>query len=261
MAGPPGRRRDHASVGQRGGGAARLRAGSALPCRATPDAPARDRAAPCAQCARRADRAGPLGGRAAHRSRSQRRTHATAVDRVRDHAADADVGRNRQEHLDEPAPRRRRISAGGAGRHPGRILHRARGVVQRPDRADSPRLPVAAGDRLGAAVGAVVRHRRGRQDRSGLLGRVLSHLGQHPHRRARCPPIFLRSASCLGANRVQTMWLVILPAALPMILTGLRQSIGISLIVLVAAELSGATAGVAYMMSMGHQLFRVDVMF
>ena len=73
--------------------------------------------------------------------------------------------------------------------------------------------------------------------------------------------IYLRSAACLGAGRFATMLWVILPAALPFILTGLRQSIAISLIVLVAAELSGATAGVAYMMSMGHQLFRVDIMF
>jgi ABC-type nitrate/sulfonate/bicarbonate transport system permease component len=73
--------------------------------------------------------------------------------------------------------------------------------------------------------------------------------------------VYLRSAACLGAGRLATMLWVILPAALPFILTGLRQAMAISLIVLVAAELSGATAGVAYMMSMGHQLFRVDVMF
>ena len=74
-------------------------------------------------------------------------------------------------------------------------------------------------------------------------------------------PIYLRSAACLGASRLQTLLLVILPAALPFILAGMRQGIAISLIVLVAAELAGATAGVAYMMSMGHQLFRVDIMF
>lgn len=74
-------------------------------------------------------------------------------------------------------------------------------------------------------------------------------------------PIYLRSAACLGASRLQTLLLVILPAALPLILAGMRQGIAISLIVLVAAELAGATAGVAYMMSMGHQLFRVDIMF
>lgn len=73
--------------------------------------------------------------------------------------------------------------------------------------------------------------------------------------------IYLRSAACLGAGRLATMIWVVLPAALPLILAGLRQAIAVSLIVLVAAELSGATAGVAYMMSMGHQLFRVDIMF
>jgi len=73
--------------------------------------------------------------------------------------------------------------------------------------------------------------------------------------------VYLRSASCLGANRFQTLGMVILPASLPFIIAGLRQGIAIALIVLVAAELAGARAGVAYMMSMGHQLFRVDIMF
>jgi ABC-type nitrate/sulfonate/bicarbonate transport system permease component len=75
------------------------------------------------------------------------------------------------------------------------------------------------------------------------------------------PIAYLRSAACLGAGSLQTMFLVVLPAALPMILAGLRQAIAISLIVLVAAELSGATLGVAHMMSLGYQLFKVDVMF
>jgi NitT/TauT family transport system permease protein len=74
-------------------------------------------------------------------------------------------------------------------------------------------------------------------------------------------PIYLRSAACLGAPPLQTMLLVVLPAALPMILAGLRQAIAVSLIVLVAAELSGATVGVAHMMSLGYQLFQVDIMF
>jgi ABC-type nitrate/sulfonate/bicarbonate transport system permease component len=74
-------------------------------------------------------------------------------------------------------------------------------------------------------------------------------------------PIYLRSAACLGASPLKTLFLVALPAALPMILAGLRQAIAISLIVLVAAELSGATQGVAHMMSLGYQLFKVDIMF
>jgi NitT/TauT family transport system permease protein/sulfonate transport system permease protein len=75
------------------------------------------------------------------------------------------------------------------------------------------------------------------------------------------PPVLLRSAMSLGAGRVQTMFLVILPAALPFILVGLRQGIGIALIVLVAAELAGASSGIGYMIATSHQLFRVDIMF
>jgi len=74
-------------------------------------------------------------------------------------------------------------------------------------------------------------------------------------------PIYLRSAACLGAGRLTTLFLVILPAALPFILTGIRQALSVSLVVLVAAEMSGASSGVAFMMSQGHQLFRVDIMF
>lgn len=74
------------------------------------------------------------------------------------------------------------------------------------------------------------------------------------------PPVLLRSAMSLGAGPVQTMFLVIFPAALPFILVGLRQGIGIALIVLVAAELAGASSGVGYMIATSHQLFRVDIM-
>src|ERR1700704_2679083 len=70
-------------------------------------------------------------------------------------------------------------------------------------------------------------------------------------------PIWI--ATFIGVRDVHIVYLR--SAALPFILAGLRQAMAISLIVLVAAELSGATAGVAYMISMGHQLFRVDVMF
>jgi ABC-type nitrate/sulfonate/bicarbonate transport system permease component len=73
--------------------------------------------------------------------------------------------------------------------------------------------------------------------------------------------VLLRSARSLGAGRLQTMFLVILPAALPFILVGLRQGIGIALIVLVAAELAGASSGIGYMIATSHQLFRVDIMF
>ena len=74
-------------------------------------------------------------------------------------------------------------------------------------------------------------------------------------------PVYLRSAASLGAGRMQTMLYVILPSALPLILAGLRQALAIALIVLVAAEISGARGGIAYMVAISHQLFRVDIMF
>ena len=74
-------------------------------------------------------------------------------------------------------------------------------------------------------------------------------------------PVYLRSAASLGAGPTQTMVLVTLPSALPLILAGLRQALAIALIVLVAAEISGARGGIAYMIAISHQLFRVDIMF
>ncbi|MDR2033721.1 MAG: ABC transporter permease [Helicobacteraceae bacterium] len=73
--------------------------------------------------------------------------------------------------------------------------------------------------------------------------------------------IYLKSAASLGASRFDTLFLVVLPAALPFILTGIRQAIALSLVVLVAAELSGSLNGIAYMMSLGNQLFYVEWMF
>ena len=73
--------------------------------------------------------------------------------------------------------------------------------------------------------------------------------------------VYLRSAASLGAGQLQTMIYVILPSALPLILAGLRQALAIALIVLVAAEIAGARGGVAYMVAISHQLFRIDIMF
>jgi ABC-type nitrate/sulfonate/bicarbonate transport system permease component len=75
------------------------------------------------------------------------------------------------------------------------------------------------------------------------------------------PEALQRSAASLGAQPYQAMFLVVLPASLPFILAGLRQAVGIALIVLVAAELAGASSGVGYLIAVSHQLFRVDIMF
>jgi taurine transport system permease protein len=53
----------------------------------------------------------------------------------------------------------------------------------------------------------------------------------------------IRAAQSLGASRAQVLWLVILPGALPEILTGLRIGLGVGWSTLVAAELIAATRG------------------
>jgi NitT/TauT family transport system permease protein len=60
---------------------------------------------------------------------------------------------------------------------------------------------------------------------------------------------FYRLAWTLGANRAQTYVHVSLPAALPMILTGLRQGIATCWFVIIAAEmLPGASSGLGYLL-------------
>ena len=73
-------------------------------------------------------------------------------------------------------------------------------------------------------------------------------------------PLLLRAAATLGAGKVRMLWNVILPGALPLILAGLRISVAVALVLLVAAELAGAEAGVGYLIQISGQVFRVDQM-
>ncbi|HAX1856870.1 TPA: taurine ABC transporter permease TauC, partial [Escherichia coli] len=57
----------------------------------------------------------------------------------------------------------------------------------------------------------------------------------------------IRAAQSLGASRAQVLWFVILPGALPEILTGLRIGLGGGWSTLVAAELIAATRGLGFM--------------
>jgi len=60
---------------------------------------------------------------------------------------------------------------------------------------------------------------------------------------------YLLLARALGANRRQAFVHVYLPAAMPMILTGLRQGLGLCWFVIIAAEmLPGADSGIGYLL-------------
>lgn len=69
----------------------------------------------------------------------------------------------------------------------------------------------------------------------------------------------LRAAQSLGARRAQVLWFVILPGALPEILTGLRIGLGVGWSTLVAAELIAATRGLGFMVQSAGEFLATDV--
>ena len=73
-------------------------------------------------------------------------------------------------------------------------------------------------------------------------------------------PVLLRAARSLGAKGRKLFVEVILPAALPFIIAGLRAGVAVAFIVVVAAELVGASAGVGFRISHSREIFRADRM-
>ncbi len=71
----------------------------------------------------------------------------------------------------------------------------------------------------------------------------------------------VNAARSLGANRLQLFTTIILPSALPEILTGVRIAIGAGLSTLVAAELIAARSGLGYMIMSAANFLATDVVF
>ncbi|WP_312061671.1 taurine ABC transporter permease TauC [Pantoea septica] len=69
----------------------------------------------------------------------------------------------------------------------------------------------------------------------------------------------IRAAQSLGASRWQLLRWVILPGALPEILTGLRIGLGVGWSTLVAAELIAATRGLGFMVQSAGEFLATDV--
>ncbi|MCO7630651.1 taurine ABC transporter permease TauC [Pseudomonas guariconensis] len=72
-------------------------------------------------------------------------------------------------------------------------------------------------------------------------------------------PARLRAAQSLGASKAQLIRHVILPSALPDILTGIRIGLGVGWSTLVAAELIAATSGLGFMVQSAAQFLVTDV--
>ena len=71
-------------------------------------------------------------------------------------------------------------------------------------------------------------------------------------------PNLIRAARCLGAGERQTLWRVVLRAALPQIITGIRVGLGVGWMALVAAELVGASSGLGFLINDARSVLRTD---
>ena len=64
-----------------------------------------------------------------------------------------------------------------------------------------------------------------------------------------------------GLSRVKALWQVILPAALPNILTGMRISLAISLILAILSEMIVSNDGLGYFTLLAERTFKVPDMY
>jgi len=71
----------------------------------------------------------------------------------------------------------------------------------------------------------------------------------------------VEAVSVLGLSHAETIWHVILPAALPGFIVGLRQAFGISWISLVVAEQINASSGIGYLVMNARDFLRTDIIF
>ena len=71
---------------------------------------------------------------------------------------------------------------------------------------------------------------------------------------------YVEAAQSLGVGKRELFYRVVLPATLPSIVTGLRQGLAIAFILVVAAELTGASVGLGNLISQSHLIFRTDRM-
>jgi ABC-type nitrate/sulfonate/bicarbonate transport system permease component len=78
---------------------------------------------------------------------------------------------------------------------------------------------------------------------------------------SRTPIMRIRAAYCLGATDYQVFRKVILPSAVPYILTGMRVALGFSFMGIVAAELIGAREGLGFLIMNSQLLLQTDQLF
>jgi NitT/TauT family transport system permease protein len=76
---------------------------------------------------------------------------------------------------------------------------------------------------------------------------------------AQVNPLLLQAGAMMGVNRLRGTFAILLPAAMPAIVTGLRLGLGISWAYLVLGELSGVSAGLGAVIMDARMLGRIDM--
>ena len=74
-------------------------------------------------------------------------------------------------------------------------------------------------------------------------------------------PLLIRSARTLGIGRVAVFAKVVLPSAVPQVFTGIRMAATSSVLVLIAAEMVGAKAGLGYFITSTQFSFQIPQMY
>jgi len=84
---------------------------------------------------------------------------------------------------------------------------------------------------------------------------INTHLGVQ-----QIPKTFIWGARTLRVKATALLWKVIFPASLPFITAGLRTGIALAFVMVFVSELTGASAGIGYQISVSHLAYRVDRM-
>ncbi|RRQ27508.1 ABC transporter permease [Rhodococcus sp. Eu-32] len=74
-------------------------------------------------------------------------------------------------------------------------------------------------------------------------------------------PLLIKSARSLGFSPLRLFQKVVLPAAVPTIFTGVRMAAASSILVLIAAEMVGAKAGLGYLITASQLNFQIPNMY
>ncbi len=74
-------------------------------------------------------------------------------------------------------------------------------------------------------------------------------------------PVLIRTARTFGLGQGTLIWKVVIPAASPFIMTGLRVALAIALILVVISEMVGATSGIGYFILDAQRSFRIPQMY